>query len=436
MRVLGVGETCDLGALYMALQREGHEVRLAVSHPLAQGTLAGLVERTFDWRAELQWVQAAPDLGVILFESVTEGFGAVQDDLRRKGFNVVGGSAFGDRLENDRGFAQALLTGSGFPQNKMWPFDSAREASRFVEGKPARYVAKFSGADHDSGDTYVGLLDDGRDLIAVLASRAEDPRPLILMPFIEGVETGVGAFFNGERFMTPANLDWEHKRFFPGDLGELTGEMGTVVTYERAQTLFQRTLARLEPRLRAAGHVGYVNLNTIINEAGVWPLEFSCRFGYPGYTILAPLQAGWGELLRAIVERRARHQTQSGFCTGVVLTTPPFPYSRETVDAAVGLPVIFAPGVDEAHLHFGEVGLESSGQLATSGLYGWTLVVTGIGPDIEASRVQAYRTVAGVTVPNLRYRADIGERLAMVEYERLESLGVLDAQTTQREPLS
>ena len=30
MRFLGVGETCDLGALYLALQAEGHEVRIAV----------------------------------------------------------------------------------------------------------------------------------------------------------------------------------------------------------------------------------------------------------------------------------------------------------------------------------------------------------------------------------------------------------------------
>ncbi len=115
LRFLGVGETCDLGALYLALQREGHTVRVAVSEPLAAGTLAGLVERVDDWRAELDWLKQGPDLGIILFESVSEGFGALQDALRREGHHVIGGSAHGDRLENDRAHAQALLPSSAFP---------------------------------------------------------------------------------------------------------------------------------------------------------------------------------------------------------------------------------------------------------------------------------------------------------------------------------
>ena len=64
-----------------------------------------------------------------------------------------------------------------------------------------------------------------------------------------------------------------------------------------------------------------------------------------------------------------------------MITTPPFPYSRHQVDAPVGMPVIVDASLDLAdrsHLHYGEVGL-AGGNLVTSGLYGWTMVVTGVG---------------------------------------------------------
>ncbi len=307
MRFLGVGETCDLGALYLALQAEGHDVRVAVSDPEAQGTLAGMVPRTPDWRADLDWVRAAPGPGVILFESVSEGFGVLQDDLRRQGFNVIGGSTYGDRLENDRAYAQAVLAELGFPAGHVWDFERAADAMAFITQRPARYVLKFSGADHTSADTYVGRLADGRDVKAMLAARRAPSalsRRFILMEFIDGIEMGVGAYFNGEHFLRPACLDWEHKRFFAGDLGENTGEMGTVVTYEGTNRFFDRTLAKMEGRLREGGYIGYINLNTIVNAQGVWPLEFTCRFGYPGFAILSPLQeTPWGELFRRMVTR-------------------------------------------------------------------------------------------------------------------------------------
>jgi phosphoribosylamine--glycine ligase len=430
MRFLGVTETCDLAALYLRLGDEGHEVRIAISDPQAQATLAGMIERVVDWRAELDWVRAAGRDGAILFESVSEGFGGVQDDLRRDGFQVIGGSAYGDRLENDRAFAQRLLGELGFPTGHVWEFSEARAADDFIAANPARYVLKFSGADHSADDTYVGQMDDGRDVRTMLASKlaGRDGARFILMEHIDGIEIGVGAYFDGEQFLTPACLDWEHKRFFAGDLGELTGEMGTVATYDATAPFFERTLKRLEPHLRGHGHVGYINLNTIVNDRGIWPLEFTCRFGYPGFAVLEPLQAcGWGALFGMMLDRAGdSFATHPGFSVGVVMTTPPFPYSRHQVAAPVGLPVLLDDafdGEDRRHLHFGEIG-SGSGGLITSGIYGWTMVVTGVAATIAAARDAAYDRVRRITIPNARYRLDIGERLIAGDLDRVKQLGL------------
>ena len=193
------------------------------------------------------------------------------------------------------------------------------QASKFIDDRPSRYVMKSNGAD---APTFVGRHPGGRDVQAVLASGgALVGASFILMDCIDGIEMGVGAYFNGSDFLEPACLDWEHKRFFPGDLGELTGEMGTVVTYSRSKNFFDRTLGKLAPLLRENGYCGYINLNTIVNAEGIWPLEFTCRFGYPGYAILEPLQrTPWAELFKAMLSRSTpRFETEPGFAVGIVV---------------------------------------------------------------------------------------------------------------------
>lgn len=428
MRFLGIGDSCDLGALYLRLIAEGHQVKVWISNALCRGTLAGLVEQVADWKDELAWIKQQD--GIILFENVAKGRGELQDELRQRGFRVVGGSAFGDKLENDRGFAQKLLAEQGLNIAATWEFDDRAAAMLFLQRRPARYVLKFNG--EASVDNYVGRLADGSDVRAYLANlpSKQDGVTFILMEFVDGVEMGVGAYFNTRNFITPACLDWEHKRFFPGDLGELTGEMGTVTTYRRTQSFFKRTLGMLEGILRDHGHCGYVNINTIVNERGIWPLEFTCRFGYPGFAILDPLQeTRWGDLFQAMVSGTdISFATRSGFCVGIVLTTPPFPYSRPTIAEPVGLPVIFDGDLsaeDQRHLHYGEVGLKGE-QLVTSGVCGYTMVVTGTADNVSDAQQRANALADRVLVPNVRYRRDIGTQLLHRDYSRVERLGLLD----------
>jgi phosphoribosylamine--glycine ligase len=427
MRFLGIGDSCDLGALYLRLLAEGHDVKVHVANPICNGTLAGLVTHISDWKSELGWIRAAGDDGIVLFENVAEKRGRLQDELRRDGFKVIGGSAYGDRLENDRGYAQDVLGGIGLSICPTTTFLDRQKAIRFLREHPGRYVAKFNGG----YETFVGQLPDGRDVLAFLIglpSQGED-ESLVLMEHVEGVEMGVGAYFDGERFLTPSCLDWEHKRFFPGDLGELTGEMGTIVTYDRTERFHDLTLGRMAGLLRDGGYCGYVNLNTIVNEQGIWPLEFTCRFGYPGYAILDSLQlTPWSEIFHAMVTRTGgTFETRRGFAAGVVLSTPPFPYARPEVNVPVGMPVLLDDMTDDdrRNIHYGEVGLQN-GQLVTSGAYGWTMVVTGVAASIGEAQQRANELAVRMHIPNVRYRRDIGARLIAGDFRRIEALGLLN----------
>jgi phosphoribosylamine---glycine ligase len=208
MRFLGIGDTCDLGALYLRLVEDGHEVRIFISEKECHGTLADMAQRTNDWRGELPWIREAGEEGIILFENVAEDRGALQDALRRDGFNVIGGSAYGDRLENDRAYAQQILAALGLPVGRVWEFADPLTADAFLASRPGRYVLKFNGSGFASADNYVGRLSDGADVRAVIAARFRQfegkPASFILMEHVDGVEMGVGAYFNGHKFIRPA----------------------------------------------------------------------------------------------------------------------------------------------------------------------------------------------------------------------------------------
>lgn len=454
MRFLGVGHHVALGDLYLRLLARGHEVRVFVDDSEPDDILIDMVPRSASWRADLDWIRAAPDLGIVIFEGT--GWGETQDELRRQGYRVIGSSALGDRLELDRTYGQTVLHELGLCTAPSHPFDSFEDALAFVRAHPARYVLKYDGDTFAKTRNYVGALDGGQDMIAMLRLQQakwpvrESPR-FVLMQHVRGVEVGVGAFFDGERFLTPINLDWEHKGFFPGNLGELTGEMGTLVSYRGGERLFEATLARVAPLLRASRYVGYINLNLIVNDEGAFPLEFTCRLGVPGFAILSALHADpWDVLLARVASPQASSSalpaqrshsapltrshgasdfaTHDGFAVGVVLTVPPFPYPDGYERLSKGAPIVLhgLSAEEHARLHYGEMRLEGD-QLVTAGSIGYVMVVTGRGLTVRDARHQAYGLVSKVVIPNLRYRSDIGEKYELSERAELVRLGWLTA---------
>jgi phosphoribosylamine--glycine ligase len=155
-----------------------------------------------------------------------------------------------------------------------------------VKQNRERYVIKPSGPGGIvKRRLFVGDEDDGEDVIRVLEaykkSFPDEIKVFQLQRRVTGVEIAVGAFFNGKEFIYPLNVNFEHQKLFPGNVGPSTGEMGTFMFWSGANRLFNSTLKKLETRFAEEGYVGYIDLNCIVNGNGIYPLEFTSRFGYP-----------------------------------------------------------------------------------------------------------------------------------------------------------
>jgi phosphoribosylamine---glycine ligase len=405
--------------------KEGHEAKVWIHGEGEKDIADGFVPKTQDWRREIDWAE------VVVFDDVLGGMGGMADEVRARNKLVVGGSPYTDRLEEDRAFGQQELKAAGvtiIPQENFTSFD---EAMAYVRANPTRYVLKPSGeAQNDKRLLFVGEEDDGRDVIHVLEDYrqhlAHKVKEFQLQRRIVGVEVAVSAFFNGKEFLSPICVNFEHKKLFPGDIGPATGEMGTTMFWSEPNRLFNATLKKMETKLAEARFAGSIDVNCIVNSNGIYPLEFTPRFGYPAINIQREgLLTQTGELLRGLADGTlAKLRARSGFQIGVRVVVPPFPYSdpRTFESTSKDSAILFKTPAREG-VHIEEVKLVKN-EWRVAGASGVVLVVCGSGPTMKQAQRQAYNRVRNVMIPYMYYRDDIGERWSE-DSDRLHAWGYL-----------
>jgi len=406
------------------VSREGNDVRYYIENERERDIGDGFVPKVDEWEKHVDWAD------VIVFDDVM-GQGEKAAALRDKGKLVVGGTAYTDRLEDDRSFGQQELKKHGIsiiPFEEFTDFDTAIE---HVKKNPAAYVIKPSGeAQNIKRLLFVGQEDDGMDVIHVLQSYkavyADTVKVFQLQRRMRGVEVAVGAFFNGREFMMPININFEHKPLFPGNIGPATGEMGTCMYWSEPNRIFRATLAKLSDRLAEEGYVGYIDINCIVNGQGIYPLEFTARFGYPTISIQSDgISMPMGEFLYGMASGTLTNfKCKRGFQIGLRVVVPPFPYDDPKTFAANSKDrvIIFRkPSLEGIHI---EDVKQVKGEWVITGKSGVVLIVTGFGSSVKQAQAQAYQRVKNILIPNMYYRDDIGERW-FEDHDKLHTWGYL-----------
>lgn len=430
--------------LVMDLEGEGtgldiairaHEVDHAVKYWLPKHQTGedhrygeGLVPKSADWKADIEWADLTILTGNSKYETqLAEYFG--------KGYPIFGSNAKGAELELDRSKGQEVLKRYGIDTAPYKVVDSLEDAIAVIVKTDLPYAIKPWGGEGDKSLTYVASTpDDAVFTLQKWEKLGNFKGQLMLQEKIDGVEMGISGFFGPGGWNEALEESFEHKKFMNDDLGENTGEMGTVIRHVQKSKLFDKVLEPITEYLHSINYVGDCSVNCIIDSAGKpWPLEFTTRLGWPDFCIRqAVIKSDPVEWMLDLVQGHDSLKVSTKIAIGVLLAHGDFPRGGDPIGTWDGFPIYGITYENYEHLHFQQVRdgeapfvigrkVKTVKMPVTAGNY--VLVVTGTGGSVSSGQKSVYGTVKEISLPsNLMYRTDIGKRLKN-ELDTLKQLG-------------
>jgi len=255
---------------------------------------------------------------------------------------------------------------------------------------------------------------DAQDLIEMLDHFAEvtagKGKPeFILQDFVEGTEISTEGWFNGREFMQPWNHTLERKQLMNDGLGPSGGCAGNLVWSERETNhVIETGIARMAPILADHEYVGPIDLNSVVNEDGVWGLEFTPRFGYDALPALLELvEGGIGPIIAAMarLEFPTDLPLANRKAAGLRVSIPPYPSEHFHPDE--GIPIRGLTREDREHLYFFDVKLDDKNRLVSTSAFGAVVTVTGSGDGITDAFEGPLEIAKRAKIPQKQYRTDL-----------------------------
>lgn|SRR5262249_50725095 len=413
----------DAVALAFALRcvKAGHAVRWFIQPKPSNNQTVGNgfrgIEKIDNWVSSVKWAD-------LIWCSSNDEYLPKLDAVRKAGAKFFGPSEKSAQLEIKRATGMKFLEDHGIEVPEYQQFKTLADAEAHVRKTGKRYVFKTLGDNEDKSLSYCSKT--AADMVARLQRWQKlnmNPKgAVMLQEFIEGIEFAVSGWLSTNGFLAHLNENVEHKKLLSGDCGPNCGESGTVMKYVESSALAEAVLYPLEVSLMKLGHLGNIDVNCIIDGKGkAWPLEFTCRSGWPAFNIMLGEHKGdpaqW--MLDACNGKDTLEVSPQIAC-GVVFAIPDYPYSNKPVAERSDIPVYGVTDKNKRYLMPTSIKLAKQpvmdGDKITEKEI-WTAaddylgVATGLGRTVKQACARAYATLKELHVSDMIYRDDIGKKL-------------------------
>jgi phosphoribosylamine--glycine ligase len=439
MKILFITAEGDGLALALRLKQEGNEVKVYFKKKKENPeTYEGLIDfiptfQEYAKQADLIIFDYTYDLGEIAkyFWTYLRNkpiYNFVKSD---KPIKIVGETIipynFREKLESDRAFSHKVMEyfkiGEKIPN---WEFKKIDDAIKFILSNPSAYALKVEG-NADSDLSYVGITDNGEDVLKFLATlpyRKEFKvvKQIILEKKVEGIEIAITGVFNGNDWIEK-HINFEHKKFVETPYAFNTGESGTILKFVDNNKLFDETLGKMTEFLRQIKYIGHIDVNGIISNGKYYPLEFTPRFGVPTYCLeMEGRETPNSQFFYSVAKGEKKDIKHSNnWIIGVVICGEGYPfYEQIGKDKMKYMPVILNKQEVSPHFHPFDVRLLGKDVYTVNAYVG---VMTAQDKDIKHAQEIVYKQyLPNLKIPRTYYRIDIGDRV-IKQLPELEKLG-------------
>lgn len=336
----------------------------------------------------------------------------IVDIFEAEGLKIFGPNQKAAELEGSKVFAKDFMEKHGVKTafaKSFRHFVDARDYLNTIEEFPV--VIKASGLAAGKGVVIVQNNDEGQEVIRDMMNDkafGDAGTQVVIEQFLEGFECSILSIYNGKEIV-PFISAKDHKKIGEGETGLNTGGMGVVApnplfTDAHFEAFKKDILEPTQKGLVAEGFdfAGVIFFGLMVNESGVYLLEYNVRFGDPETEAVLPLMNS--DLLE-IIEKAVNGESfelswknQHTCC--VVLASGGYPLNYDKGFEIKGLDRVDVP-------LFIAGAQKKEDAIVTSG--GRVLNVVGIGDNLEQARKSAYGNIAKINFDYAYFREDIGK---------------------------
>ncbi len=207
--------------------------------------------------------------------------------------SIFGVDSNAAKLETSKSFFSDFADRYGIKTPESRVFSDFEQALAFITSSEPPYVIKADGPARGCGVEIAHTVEDAeRDLKRKLVD-TESPLyagTVKIERFIEGFEVAINVFLDGEHYVILPPTK-PHKRRKNDDAGPNVAGMGSLSPIRLNEDFYRELKEKIiEPTMKAVQSNGWyfrgcLFMNLMLNESGIYVLEYNCRMGDPAMLV-------------------------------------------------------------------------------------------------------------------------------------------------------